>query len=475
MSPSGMLRYRIHEDIEETKKFKIEPLSGLITTMVPLDRETKDAYNVIIEVSDQGAPPQTSTRVLKIHVIDTDDHDPRFKREINAQPLEFETEEEQPVGSAVANFSAIDEDLDENGAIDYEIIDGNEMGLFEIFRTDQNMAIIKNTEVLDREQYDSFLLTVKCHKMDSGYPHKKSQKSYNPKDLSQIEILIKLVDVDDHLPHFEQDNPTVGLRQNIPTDTSIYTVYANDIDSSAEPIRYDLLNATYHPQFYRRENDFSNFNLENLFCLNNKTGEIRTKSLLSDFVDGYFQLAIRANNTNNTKSYSDMIAKIYIIRDRSMLRFVFGKSPAEVNHVIHEFRDKIQRKLNSTGIELSVFDAQVLSKPDQSLDFSSTTSCFQLLKHGNAMNVNEMKKFMYSEDTKNLLRDTYYEYSVNMIDLCSFGKGFSSSNYMMSSSGTWLVILAALIGFASLVSTLTACCLFRKYVYFSYQFEIRFF
>lgn len=57
-------------------------MSGLITTLKPLDREQKSSYKIIIEVSDNGQPPQAATRVLRINVLDIDDHSPRFVRDI---------------------------------------------------------------------------------------------------------------------------------------------------------------------------------------------------------------------------------------------------------------------------------------------------------------------------------------------------------------------------------------------------------
>lgn len=60
----------------------VDPLTGLITTLKPLDRETKGSYKIIIEVSDNGQPPQSATRVLRINVLDIDDHRPRFARDI---------------------------------------------------------------------------------------------------------------------------------------------------------------------------------------------------------------------------------------------------------------------------------------------------------------------------------------------------------------------------------------------------------
>lgn len=111
-----------------------------------MDRETKSSYKIIIEVSDNGQPPQSATRVLRINILDIDDHRPRFAREIvsfsifnvsfssfdlnfvfiyseipfkEAQPIEMSVEEEQPPGTIVGFLQAIDEDINENGAIDY--------------------------------------------------------------------------------------------------------------------------------------------------------------------------------------------------------------------------------------------------------------------------------------------------------------------------------------------------------------------
>lgn len=62
--------------------YSSDPITGLIITVKSLDRETKSSYNMILEVSDNGEPPQAATRVLHINVLDVDDHKPHFEREI---------------------------------------------------------------------------------------------------------------------------------------------------------------------------------------------------------------------------------------------------------------------------------------------------------------------------------------------------------------------------------------------------------
>jgi Cadherin domain len=457
-TPSGMLRYRIQNDIEDAKYFKIETLSGIITTTQVLDREVKSKYNIIVEVSDQGEPPQASTRVLKINILDVDDEDPLFVRDTTSKPLELMVLEEQSSGVILGNVTAIDKDIAENAAIDYEIIDGNELELFKLIVAN-NSALITTTKPIDREKHKKFLLTVKCFKISSKWQRIKNSvlRSYNPEDFSEIQILVHVIDIDDHLVEFERTIYMIAIRNTIPLNTLIYAVKANDIDSESSPIVYQTLNITFVSQFHRKDNKF-NENLAEIFELNNSTGEILLAKSVSDFVDGYFVLHVRAINNR----FNDCIIKIFIVRDKSILKFVFSRPPMDMSPLLPNFQEKLQMKLNGTDIKLSIFDAQVLSKPDQTYDFSSTSSCFMLFRNGNTLSLQETKSLMNTEAMKNNLRETYLEYSVDSVDLCSFGKELKSQNIMMTSSGAWLVFIAFLVLIASLISTFAACCLFKK-------------
>lgn len=81
-TPSGTLTYRILPDTPDAESFAIDAHTGLITTRQLLDREEKSMYKVLLEISDNGQPKQSVTRILKIEVLDMDDHVPHFVREI---------------------------------------------------------------------------------------------------------------------------------------------------------------------------------------------------------------------------------------------------------------------------------------------------------------------------------------------------------------------------------------------------------
>lgn len=456
-TPSGTMRYRIQNDIEDAKFFKIEALSGIITTAKLLDRETKDKFNIIVEVSDQGDPPQASARVLKINVVDVDDEDPFFVRDVAAKPIELLVLEEQSSGIILGNITAIDRDTPENGVIDYEIIDGNELELFKIVVVNSS-GLITTSQPIDREKHEMFLLTIKCFKMMSRWQRTKNsyKRVYDPEDFSEVQVLIRIVDIDDHLVEFEKKSYMIGIRNTIPLNTLIFAVKARDIDSGSFPIVYEVMNTTFVSQFNRK--DKLNDNIDDIFELNNKTGEILLAKSVSNFVDGHFVLNVRA--TNNRFSNTEVF--IYIVRDKSILKFVFSRPPMETRNLLSDFAEKLHSKLNESDVTISVFDAQVLSKPDQNYDFSSTSSCFILFRNGNSLSLQETKKIMNAEDMKNRLRETYLEFSVDSVNVCSFGKEQQSQNIMMTSSGSWLVFIALMLLIASFISTLAACCLFKK-------------
>lgn len=106
---------------EISQIFAIYPNSGWIYLRSPLDRETRDHYELTVVASDNGTPPaQTSTRV-SVRVLDANDNDPRFLR----SSYEFSIEENMSRGSLVGVIGATDLDLAENAAIRYSLLPAN--------------------------------------------------------------------------------------------------------------------------------------------------------------------------------------------------------------------------------------------------------------------------------------------------------------------------------------------------------------
>ncbi|KAK0090985.1 hypothetical protein PV326_003908 [Microctonus aethiopoides] len=453
--PNGKITFKFLEDGNfgnDASAFRINGETGLITTRKLLDREIKDSYTLILIAQDLGDPPQQASRVLQVIVNDIDDHKPHFKRNLDSPAIELSVEEEVPVGTKVGIIEAIDEDIGDNGKIDYIIIYGNEAGLFSIERLDNNSAVIKTAGRLDHEMSIRHLLTIKCHK----YSIKKSDvvpKPYNRQDPSERQVLIKILDVDDNKPTFKKDNITIGVRLNVPIDTSLITLEAHDKDSDALPINYIMGKISFtslaEPTMSKKE-------IPSYLSLNSKTGELRTTGSMSSFADGFMEIPITANNSQIPERATNVTLRVFLLRDRDMLKFVFSKPPVEVRKSLEDFEKAVQQAL-SLPITVNVYDTQFYSKDDNSLDFSSTSSCFQMVGR-EAYDLEEMKALL--RDSRNEeLKKVYEKFHVEKVQHCAalVARADASMTQM------WVLAIAGLVGIAAIISSCTLCCMHSKY------------
>lgn len=97
--------------------------------------------------------------------------------------------------------------------------------------------------------------------------------------------MIKIIDIDDHLPEFERANMTVGVRLNVPIDTVIATVKAIDKDPDALPIDYKIVNMTFESPIKGKSLN----NISDVVVLNNVTADLRIMKNLIHYADGIFK------------------------------------------------------------------------------------------------------------------------------------------------------------------------------------------
>lgn len=452
--PNGRITFRFLEDGnfgKDASAFRINVETGLISTRKLLDREVKDSYTLILVAQDLGDPPQQATRVLQVIVNDIDDHKPHFKRSLDSPPIELSVLEETPLGTKVGVIEAIDEDIGENGMIDYEIVYGNEAGLFSVRRLENNSAVIKSNGRLDREIAESHLLTVKCFK----YTSRRMDivpKPYNRQDPSERQVLVRVLDVDDNKPLFKKDNVTLGVRLNVPIDTSLITLEADDIDSSALPINYNMSKVSFTSLV---DSSMSQKEIPSQLSLNARTGELRTTGSMAGYADGFMEMIVSANNSATSGRETNITVRIFLLRDRDMLKFVFSKPPVEVRKTLEDFERAVQQAL-SLPISVNVYDTQFYSKEDNSLDFSSTSSCFQMVGK-ESYDLDEMRALL--TDPKNEeLKKVYSAYHVEKVQHCAalVARADASMTQM------WVLAIAVLVGIATIVSSCALCCMHAK-------------
>ncbi|KAM8945998.1 neural-cadherin-like [Pelodytes ibericus] len=202
-------------DVLGRSVFNIDADSGTVSTSVGnLDREEKDTYYLLIEVKDGGG--LTTTATATIHVLDVNDHVPRFRQDTwNAVVLENEE-----INANLLQVYAIDEDVGENALLTFSIVGGDPDLKFSIETNGKaKQADIRLKKKLDYEipQERWFNLTIKVEDCDfSTISH----------------CYIELQDYNDHAPVFHPSFLQVApFFENITVGSVVAQVTAWDADS----------------------------------------------------------------------------------------------------------------------------------------------------------------------------------------------------------------------------------------------------
>ena len=134
--------------VSATFPFELTP-SGEFRTKKKLDRELQNRYEIPVTVSDLALKPLSNTQYVTITVTDDNDNDPiiTFPNSDN-DSVDFV----YPVSgfyNVVTSIAAYDVDDGENGTLTYSIIEGNQLGIFEI---DSEIGEISVTKFIDIEK-----------------------------------------------------------------------------------------------------------------------------------------------------------------------------------------------------------------------------------------------------------------------------------------------------------------------------------
>ena len=197
--------------------FEIDPTTGELRTIKPLDREGKARYDFLAFATDNPNAETGSRRTGSCDVVvwirDINDNPPRFPDDA----YEGSVQENLLPGAHVMVLSAVDDDdSNENGnaVMSYKLIDDSD-GLFKI---DRDSGVISTRAKLDREQQDEYRLVVNA--TDRG----------KPALWGQVEVMVKVTDDNDHPPRFIEKMFFASVFENVSIDSSVMMLKATDED-----------------------------------------------------------------------------------------------------------------------------------------------------------------------------------------------------------------------------------------------------
>jgi hypothetical protein len=175
---NGVVRYRIGAN--DSSMFAVGMMSGEVTTLGPLDRETTPRYDIAVEAFNPNLPSVASTVTVTLTVLDINDEVPVFDQ--NAYM--FRVSENSALGFVVGNVTAVDRDEGTNSDVRYSL---NMSSSF--FDVDPFTGEISVGGSIDRETNERFEFIIVAR--DQGSPDMM---------MSFVSVTIFVNDVNDNQP-----------------------------------------------------------------------------------------------------------------------------------------------------------------------------------------------------------------------------------------------------------------------------------
>ncbi|XP_031427768.1 protocadherin gamma-A11-like [Clupea harengus] len=207
---NGEVMYTLRDGAESASElFKIDERSGDIVLRGNIDFETAKKHELKIEARDHGG--LTDSCVVIIEVSDVNDNFPV----ISLTSFTNSVPEDAPVGTTVAVINIKDLDSGVNGQVSCSI--GKNIP-FVIKSSLRNYYTLLTDESLDREIHTEFNVTITAK--DEGSPPLSTTKTIN----------LRVSDVNDNAPMFEQATYTAAVFENNSPGVSLFSVRATDAD-----------------------------------------------------------------------------------------------------------------------------------------------------------------------------------------------------------------------------------------------------
>lgn len=204
---NGLVTCKLTENTFRLQKFDTNEYKVVVFQV--LDRETQSQYEVVISCQDTGSPPKSTNKSFNVVISDENDQVPRFSQDVYTTTVV----ENNSKGLTILQVSAVDDDMGQNAAIEYQLQNNDHM-----FAINKLSGEIVALQALDREfqTKHSFLVLA----VDKGSPSLTGTGS----------VVIDVNDVNDNAPSFPKTQYTIQVLENSSPNKIIGEIQASDPD-----------------------------------------------------------------------------------------------------------------------------------------------------------------------------------------------------------------------------------------------------
>ncbi|KAG5266737.1 hypothetical protein AALO_G00235630 [Alosa alosa] len=425
------------------ENFHIDPITGVITTAVKLDREKQALHSLIIVAYDQGQPvPYETTQPLQVALTDIDDNEPVFlKPPRGSLPYQvLSVPEHSSSGTVVGNVTgAVDADEGSNGVVYYFIAGGDTEGNFGL----SPAGVLRVRKDLDREDIPVYSIIVKASSNRNWTPP-RGQRSHRTRvldpgqDPTLQEVRIYLEDINDQAPRFTKIEYTAGVAADAKVGSDLIRVQALDNDIGNNSIvLYHILSITYI-----KLQSNSSEEMGNIFIIGETDGIIRTFDLFMAYAPGYFVVEVLARDLAGHSDITNV--GIYILRDDQRVKIVINETPERVRLFQEEFVNLLS---NITGAIVSTDDVQFHVDKKGRVNFAQTDMLIHVVNKQTNRILDVERVIQMIDENMEQLRNLFRNYNVLDVQPAETGRAPDDLTTLQMA----IIVLAVLLFIAAML------------------------
>ncbi|XP_074840113.1 protocadherin Fat 3 isoform X2 [Carettochelys insculpta] len=212
---------------DRDNEFSVNPVLGIIKVKKKLDRERVSGYSLVIQASDSGNPPLSSSVTVNIDISDVNDNSPVFT------PANYTAviQENKPVGTSILQLVVTDNDSFHNGPpFTFTILTGNEE---EEFMLDPH-GVLRSAVIFKHMVATEYVLCVQAK--DSGKPQQVSHAYIQVRVIEESIHKPTAIPLEIFIVTMEDDFPGGVIGKIHATDQDVYDVLTYTLKSEQKSL-----------------------------------------------------------------------------------------------------------------------------------------------------------------------------------------------------------------------------------------------
>ncbi|KAG9491008.1 hypothetical protein GDO78_006390 [Eleutherodactylus coqui] len=283
---NGEIEYSFEDHMSDSikKMFALNPNTGVISVIGPIDHEESRSFELPVRARDRGVPEMEGNCIIQVEIDDVNDNAP----EILVTSLITDVPEDTAVGTVVGLFRVKDKDSGQNGQVTLEL--PSNLPFKFTFSHDHYSLVTK--DVLDRETISQYVIDLIAS--DLGSPSLRTQQT----------ITLKISDINDNRPSFSQVMYTAGIQENNTPGQLLVEISASDPDEGENSnLVYSLLDSQV----------VGSSSVSSFVYINSKTGSIYAQRSFDFEEVQVLQVPVKVEDSGSPRQVSNATVFIFIL------------------------------------------------------------------------------------------------------------------------------------------------------------------